>query len=312
MNVVIRQLFGRQVLRAMLIAAVLFAFGAVQALDVAVRLPDGIKRSQGKSMRLVALDAELEIIAEYPLDKVRRKEPAALFKIDAVPKGTRFLTAWLSTRPGLLASGHWPRAWRRDELELFAVDLCRKDCGGLAGEDDGWWDAFRADPGIEDFDGASQVLDALDVDLLAAREILVEQGRDPLRASHPALVIAAVGGGDGVKVVGLEGVTEPELISKAAPNSPSQLRSAGLGGVVVLSAVVGADGSVSEPRVLYASRERLGLEEEAMRAVRGWRYAPARQDGKPVPVIYSILIEFAPMQAPLGTIGQPADPMWPN
>jgi len=61
-------------------------------------------------------------------------------------------------------------------------------------------------------------------------------------------------------------------------------------GTVVLEAVVMADGGASELRVVKSlDRE---LDEQAMIAVKQWRFEPGRLAGVPVDVLVVIMLDF--------------------
>jgi protein TonB len=93
---------------------------------------------------------------------------------------------------------------------------------------------------------------------------------------------------------GINGVTIPVLIadSKVAPDYPELARAARLGGRVILEAVIRSDGTVAEVSVLQCTRPDLGFEEAAIDAIRQWRYEPARQNGVPVDVYFTVVVEF--------------------
>ena len=59
---------------------------------------------------------------------------------------------------------------------------------------------------------------------------------------------------------------------------------------MLLEIVVGADGGVSDVRVLR--RLGGGLDRRAVEAVRQWRFSPARRFGTPVAVIVEVAVEF--------------------
>jgi TonB family protein len=69
-----------------------------------------------------------------------------------------------------------------------------------------------------------------------------------------------------------------------------QARRANLEGVVDLEIVIRRDGSVGDVRVMKGLG--LGLNEQAIQAVRQWRFAPARLKGAPVDVIVEVSVEF--------------------
>lgn len=86
------------------------------------------------------------------------------------------------------------------------------------------------------------------------------------------------------------GIQPPRLLREVRPNYTEQARRAGLEGDVVLEIVVRHDGGVGDVRVV--DRLGMGLDEEAIRAVRQWRFAPAQRLGRPVDVLVEIAVEF--------------------
>jgi TonB family protein len=86
-----------------------------------------------------------------------------------------------------------------------------------------------------------------------------------------------------------EGVVEPTLIHKIAPGYPMQARTERISGKVVLSATIGADGSVGEITVVSGSPI---LAEAARQAVRQWRYKPAMLNGSPIVIQKQIMFLF--------------------
>ncbi len=86
------------------------------------------------------------------------------------------------------------------------------------------------------------------------------------------------------------GVSPPTLIEKHEPQYSEAARQARLDGSVELSSVVDETG---EPRDLRVTRSLgLGLDEEAIKAVRTWRFRPGTKDGKPVSVIATVQVNF--------------------
>jgi protein TonB len=70
---------------------------------------------------------------------------------------------------------------------------------------------------------------------------------------------------------------------------PEQARQAGVRGVVIVEAMIDADGSVKQARVL---RSIPLLDEAALEAVRQWRFEPTLLSGQPVPVIVTLTVNF--------------------
>jgi protein TonB len=70
---------------------------------------------------------------------------------------------------------------------------------------------------------------------------------------------------------------------------PDIARSARVDGTVILEAVVDANGSVTQLRVV---RSVPLLDRAALDAVRQWRYAPSLYGGRPVSVLLTITVRF--------------------
>jgi protein TonB len=73
------------------------------------------------------------------------------------------------------------------------------------------------------------------------------------------------------------------------PHYPDWAREAGIEGRVLLEALVARDGHVLSVRVREGDK---GLSEEAVKAVRAWKFRPARWNGKPVAAWVAIPILF--------------------
>ncbi len=87
-------------------------------------------------------------------------------------------------------------------------------------------------------------------------------------------------------------IQAPRKIQDAAAVYPESMRGSGVGGVVILEAIVGPDGSVSSAKVLRAPAPDLG--EAAVAAVKQWRYEPVLLNGSPVPVILTVTVDVRP------------------
>jgi len=111
-----------------------------------------------------------------------------------------------------------------------------------------------------------------------------------LVAARPA---AAQSLPSGVHRAGDDGVTDPRVVRQVAPVYPIEAMRAGVHGVVRLEAIVGADGSVQDVRVVQSLDRVHGLDAEAVRAAREWRFEAGVKDGTPVPVALTIEMTFA-------------------
>jgi TonB family protein len=87
-----------------------------------------------------------------------------------------------------------------------------------------------------------------------------------------------------------DGVSPPRVVSKSEPEYTEGARRARLEGTVVLSLVVGEDGAPN--RLAAIKSVGFGLDEKAIEAVRKWQFAPGQKDGKPVPVLATIQVNF--------------------
>ncbi len=96
------------------------------------------------------------------------------------------------------------------------------------------------------------------------------------------------------RLAGVGGVTNPVLIAESyvRPDYPEVARLARQEADVVLRAIITREGTVDSAEVLRCTRPAFGFEDAALVAVRRWRYLPATQDGEPVSVYFTILVEF--------------------
>ena len=70
---------------------------------------------------------------------------------------------------------------------------------------------------------------------------------------------------------------------------PELARRARVQGVVILEAIIGVDGRVQQARVL---RSVPLLDQAALNAVQSWEYTPTLLDGRPVPIIMTVTVNF--------------------
>jgi TonB family protein len=86
------------------------------------------------------------------------------------------------------------------------------------------------------------------------------------------------------------GVKAPSLVSKVEPEYSEEARAAKYMGTVLLKVVVDVDGKAKDIQV--ANALGMGLDEQAVLAVRQWQFKPGEKDGAPVPVQAQIEINF--------------------
>jgi len=99
------------------------------------------------------------------------------------------------------------------------------------------------------------------------------------------------GTGGGIYQPG-NGVTLPRILREVKPAYTSDAMRAKVQGTVLLQCVVRPDGSVSDIQVLRSLDSVFGLDQEAIKAARQWRFAPGTRMGQAVPVQITIELTF--------------------
>jgi len=133
------------------------------------------------------------------------------------------------------------------------------------------------------------------------KKIFSGSGVPPLEVESDAEVMAFIRqhpGGIGYVSAGaaLTGVKPlvvryaPERIKHVAPKYPPAAIRARAQGVVQLHIVINTAGDVADVSVIEGLPH--GLTEEAIRAVRQWKYRPAMQDGQPVESSIDVSVQF--------------------
>lgn len=88
------------------------------------------------------------------------------------------------------------------------------------------------------------------------------------------------------------GVTSPRIIREVKPSYTGEAMRARIQGLVTMEAVVLPDGSVGNVQVTKSLDPNFGLDKEAIRTVKQWRFEPGRRLGQPVPVLIVIEMTF--------------------
>lgn len=89
-----------------------------------------------------------------------------------------------------------------------------------------------------------------------------------------------------------EGVTMPELVRQVPPHYTRSAMDARIAGSVGLEGIVNLDGVMADIRVQRSLDSKHGLDDEAIRAVRQYRFKPGTRMGQPVRVLVEIEISF--------------------
>lgn len=99
------------------------------------------------------------------------------------------------------------------------------------------------------------------------------------------------GTGGGVYKPG-SGVTAPQLLTQVKPQYTTDAMRAKIQGKVWLEVVVMPDGRPGDIRVVRSLDRTFGLDEEAIKAMRQWRFRPGVRQGQNVPVAVTVEMEF--------------------
>ena len=88
------------------------------------------------------------------------------------------------------------------------------------------------------------------------------------------------------------GVISPKLLREVKPGYTGEAMRAKIQGVVLMEAVVMPDGSIGNVRITRSLDPTFGLDQEAIKTVRKWQFAPGTRFGQPVPVLVEIEMTF--------------------
>ena len=98
------------------------------------------------------------------------------------------------------------------------------------------------------------------------------------------------GVGPGIFHLGESGVSAPKAIYAPEPEFSEEARKAKYQGVVGMNVVVGPDGRIHDPHVVHSLG--MGLDEEALKTVKLWKFEPGKRNGQPVSVAVYIEVDF--------------------
>jgi TonB family protein len=108
------------------------------------------------------------------------------------------------------------------------------------------------------------------------------------------------------------------LLTSFEPDSNDFAQSAGVAGMALYHTVIGPDGKPGE--IAVARPIGFGLDENAVAAIRKAKFSPAIKDGKPVPVMLDLVVQFrifshrtaAQVTPETAERDKPTDPMLPG
>lgn len=99
------------------------------------------------------------------------------------------------------------------------------------------------------------------------------------------------GFGDGAYKIG-NGVTSPIPIREVKPQYTAEAMRAKVQGTVWLNCIVLPDGTVGSVEIVRSLDSSFGLDQEAVKAAKQWRFRPGIRQGEPVPVLVTIELTF--------------------
>jgi protein TonB len=84
-------------------------------------------------------------------------------------------------------------------------------------------------------------------------------------------------------------IQQPRRIRDVPPAYPMPARMTKVEGVVIIEAIISTTGEVQDARILKSVPL---LDQAALDAVRQWRYTPSLLNGIPVPVVFTVTVQF--------------------
>jgi protein TonB len=88
------------------------------------------------------------------------------------------------------------------------------------------------------------------------------------------------------------GVQLPRVLYEQKPAYTAEAMRAKVQGTVLLECIVLTDGTVGNVEIVRSLDQTFGLDQEAVKAAKKWRFAPGTRFGEPVPVIVTIELTF--------------------
>jgi TonB family protein len=97
----------------------------------------------------------------------------------------------------------------------------------------------------------------------------------------------------GVVRVPHAGVVSPVPTAKVRPTYTREAREAGIEGTVTVECVVEIDGTVGETRVSKSLDKHFGLDEQAVKAAKAWRFTAAKEGSETIRSVVTLSFPFA-------------------
>ena len=90
-----------------------------------------------------------------------------------------------------------------------------------------------------------------------------------------------------------DGVTAPRVVKEVHPVYTDEAKRQRIQGMVTMDVVVLADGTVGDVTVTKSLDTEYGLDEQAVNAVKQWRFRPASRRGRAVTTVVTIELTFS-------------------
>ena len=84
----------------------------------------------------------------------------------------------------------------------------------------------------------------------------------------------------------------PRLLREVKPQYTADAMRAKIQGTAVLDCVVTPEGTVGECQIARSLDSSFGLDQEAVKAAKQWRFVPGKRLGQAVPVLVTIELTF--------------------
>jgi periplasmic protein TonB len=88
------------------------------------------------------------------------------------------------------------------------------------------------------------------------------------------------------------GIENPIVLREVKPQYTADAMRAKIQGVVVVECIIMPDGTVGDVQVVKSLDPTFGLDQEAVKAAKQWRFVPGKKQGQPVPVLVTIELAF--------------------
>jgi periplasmic protein TonB len=191
-----------------------------------------------------------------------------LLATDVLPTPRTLLNYWTAEAPPMPVAvvPPAPRRIQQTDLTRANFDAAPVDAPPVIGRETGL--EVIAKPMARGADGLVEGLGAHQA-IIDAPPVVREPVMQPVRISS--------------------GIKPPVRIKDVSPVYPEIARNARVQGIVILEAIIGVDGRVQRARVL---RSVPLLDQAAVNAVQSWEYTPTLLDGRPVPIIMTVTVNF--------------------